>query len=57
VGKLLVKEPKERITAAQALKHPWFNMDFGLDCRTIITNDLIFRDEKDNNLGGSSNKY
>jgi serine/threonine protein kinase len=56
VGKLLIKEPELRITAAQALEHPWFHMEFGEDSRAILTDDFIFRDERDNNLGGSAAK-
>lgn len=52
----MIKEPELRITAAQALEHPWFHMEFEENSRTILTNDFIFRDERDNNLGGSAAK-
>lgn len=39
IEKLLVKKPNERLTAAQALQHPWINVIYSLQS---ITNTSMF---------------
>lgn len=54
---LLKKDPKERLTAAQAIEHPWFKKQFS-DEKVLQLSNFKFRDavtEDKSSVGASNN--
>jgi hypothetical protein len=53
----LKKDPKERLTAAQALEHPWFKMEISEE-KALDVSNFKFRDvsDQEKSTGGAANK-